>query len=136
MGSGKHKDWDVKAILDGIAAWNTRAALRPPEPSPQDAELKRLRGIIERERSRVADLVTRMEASLAQRQWLLEGRGNYAWDDDGYRKEFAAAVGDVRHVIAVFKPMARDLSDCPVTADEVAKARAPTPSPDDAAVLT
>ena len=122
------RDAEQKGYDKGLADGRAEKA-----PTPTADDTKRLRGIIERERSRVADLVSRLRTALDARQWLLEGRGSFAWDDNDFRKEFAAAVGEVKHVIAQFKPMAADWSDCPTNQKEVEEARQATA--DDAAVL-
>jgi hypothetical protein len=98
-----------------------RAALRSPEP-------ERLRAIIERERTIVANAVTALRGVIGRYSWVVEGRGSYEWDDDRFREEFVRVGKELAEALAQLHVIARDLSDCPTTQAEVDAARSPEPA--------
>lgn len=89
-------------------------------------ETTRLKGVIEHDRSKVADILAEANAVLKGYWWLAEGRGSYEFDDDRWKDEFAACMSKL---VAVFDPMrviAGDLSDSPVKWADIVAARAST----------
>lgn len=88
------------------------------------AEVERLRAVIERERSNVADGIAAMMAAIASRAWLGEpGRGSYAWDDERYQREFGAALEEIEAALEPLRRIATDWGDCPTKPEEIAAAR-------------
>lgn len=94
------------------------------------AELERVKAELgeqlEFERTRLADAVTSINKAIASRTWLADpdgGRGSYEWDDPRYRKEFGAALGEIREALEPLAKIAADWSNCPKSAEEVAAAR-------------
>jgi hypothetical protein len=90
------------------------------------AENARLAGVLERERTAAMRLGNAIHGEVNARQWAVESRGPYAWDDDEYRKEFGRALDAIEKLVAQFLAAtgARDLTDCPQSQAEVDKARA------------
>lgn len=91
-------------------------------------EIKRLQAIIERERTKYAEVMTKIKHAVEQRDWLTEGRGPYEWNDDNWHKEFAAAGKEILEALTPLEKIARDLSDCPTIQLEVDAARAYSPA--------
>lgn len=77
-----------------------------------ECALARARHAIDRDRYVVAYCITMIESACRGRQWTLEGRGSYEWDDDGYRKEFGFWLDDVLESLKPLKAVAWDKSDC------------------------
>lgn len=104
------------------AAWNTRSTPRAMEG---DAEVTRLRNILERDRSTVADGVNALKKAMASYDWLRgPGRGSYAFDDERYQKEFGDALDLIRAAIDPLLRVAGDWTDCPTSPADIAAARA------------
>lgn len=78
---------------------------------------------LERDRTTVAMAVTAMRDAMTRREWLLESRGPYEWDDDRYRDEFGQALKEISVPIDQLKKIARDWTNCPSTTREVQAAR-------------
>ncbi|MBG6177165.1 hypothetical protein IWQ55_004783 [Labrenzia sp. EL_208] len=78
----------------------------------------------ELDRSRVARALTSLNSAVRGRQWVLEGRGPYEWDDDDYRAEFSLWVDDVQKAADLFAVIARDWHGCPLDPTEIRHARA------------
>ena len=112
------------------------AARRIPTLEAEKAEVERerdeARAAIERDRSKCAGAVLGLEAALRSREWMLEGRGPYAWDDDDYRREFGAAWEEVRAAFKPFSELARDWTNCPTDPEAIKKARAALATPGEA----
>jgi|GEM_PF-3232789 len=70
------------------------------EREGQRIEVERLRGLIHRDRTGLAEAIDRMVREAASRMWVTEGRGPYAWDDDRYKDEAGDAL---RAVIRIGK---------------------------------
>lgn len=131
-GEGFDIDWragcdDCAAYLIGFdnhvqatAAWNRRA---PAAVEAQPDEVKRLRAVIERDRSKVAGALGRIRKVLNSYSWLAEGRGPYSYDDDRWQHEFGRASRDIHAEVEKLAPLAADWTDCPPTQAEVEEAR-------------
>ncbi len=78
----------------------------------------------ELDRSRVPDALTTLNAAVRSRDWVLEGRGPYEWDDDDYRAEFSLWVEDVSNAMKPFAQIASDWHGCPKSPAEIRHARA------------
>lgn len=89
----------------------------------RDVEIKRLRRVIERDRSAVARVIEAINRELAGREWVREGRGPYEWDDDRYREEFGEALKGIRRAMEPLREVAQDMSDSPTDTEEVRAAR-------------
>jgi hypothetical protein len=61
-------------------------------------EAARLRGLIDRDRTGLAEAIERMVREAGARMWVTEGRGPYAWDDERYKAEAGAALRAVIEV--------------------------------------
>lgn len=103
----------------------------------QNKELDLLRKRIEEaeaanelDRSRIPAALTELHAAIRSRDWVLEGRGSYEWDDDDYRAEFSLWVRDVTKAAELFAHIAADWHGCPLDQTAIRHARAmlyPTP---------
>lgn len=87
------------------------------------AEVRRLRGVIERDRTKAAVILGDAQGALRRRGWLAEGRGAYVWDDDRWMDEFAVVMDELKTALDPMRVLARDWSDCPPTTAEVDEAR-------------
>jgi len=93
--------------------------------------VNRLQAIIERDRTEVARALVTTRKAIVLHEWLRLGRGSYEYDDDRWRDEFGAALNDIEAAIAPLKAIAANLSDSPLSADDIARARAiPMSQPD------
>lgn len=78
----------------------------------------------ELDRSRIPTALTALNGAVRGREWVLEGRGPYEWDDDDYRAEFSLWVDDVRKAADLFAKIASDWHGCPLDQTEIRHARA------------
>ena len=85
--------------------------------------LAKARGALERDRSQVADGLTKIKAALAGRAWLREGRGSYAYDDERYQQEFGHALDEIGAALEPLRIIAGDWTDCPTDFAEITEAR-------------
>lgn len=85
---------------------------------------------LERDRSFVAETINGVHSAIQSREWLLEGRGSYEWDDDRYRDEFGQAIEAIRGPIDSLRAIAADWSNCPTDPEKIQAARAITPPAD------
>lgn len=109
--------------------------MKPAPPSDAEA-VAALKRAIERDRSTVAVAVTAIKRTLAGKEWLREGRGNYEWNDDRWMKEFGDAIDDIRTALEPLRKVAADLTNSPTTQAEVQAARrTPTAAADRVAKL-
>ena len=90
------------------------------------AEVERLRGVIERERTWSNEWITRVRAEIRNRRGISQSRGSYEWDDDEYMKEFGAALDAIENGLdkATRDTNCRSWTDCPTTQEKVDAARA------------
>ena len=78
-----------------------------------ERERGRLRDVIERDRTKTAEVISTAREVVASRAWLAEGRGSYAFDDETYQSEFGAAVTEMLAALDPLRALAADWSDCP-----------------------
>jgi hypothetical protein len=108
---------DIERKWEDDAFWRPAPVQRPESESddaPQvllaqrDAardEVKRVRELINRDRTGLAQAVDEIVKEAQGRLWIVEGRGSYEWNDDGYRKETGFAL---RAVIEIGKKALND----------------------------
>jgi hypothetical protein len=97
-------------------------------PAGGDAEVVRLRAVIERDRTLFAECVERMRTTIGVHWWMVESRGSYEWDDKKYQDEFGDALERIKAEVEKIAQRAGDLSDSPRTDAELKAARA-APAP-------
>jgi hypothetical protein len=61
-------------------------------------EIERLRQLIERDRTGLADALANIQRTVDSYTWLLEGHGPYKWNDDAYRKEAGRALKTIAQI--------------------------------------
>lgn len=90
----------------------------------QQAEIERLKDVIDVDRYKVAIGVEAVTKALNCRRWLSEGgRGPYAWDDERYQQEFGGAISEIDAALATLRGVSRDWSDSPLDPLRVAANR-------------
>ena len=102
------KERDAAATHANGATVETLVALDAAQ-----VEIKRLQGVIERDRTKTAESIAALRGIVAGRSWLGEGRGNLAWDDDKYQEEFRGMIDEFMAALDPLKALAADWSDCP-----------------------
>jgi cell division protein FtsB len=93
------------------AAVNIEAQAK--EIAELEADNERLRGVIERDRTKAAEIIGKARAVVMQRSWLVEGRGCYSYDDETYQSEFGDVFREMLEALEPLKILAADWSDCP-----------------------
>jgi alkanesulfonate monooxygenase SsuD/methylene tetrahydromethanopterin reductase-like flavin-dependent oxidoreductase (luciferase family) len=78
-----------------------------------EAEVDRLMGVVERDRTKTAESISTLRGIVAGRSWLGEGRGSYEWDDDKYQEEFRGMIAEFMSALDPLRSLAADWSDCP-----------------------
>lgn len=71
-------------------------------------EVLRVRALLHRDRTGLAEAIERMVKEAASRLWIADGRGPYAWDDEKYKEEAGTAL---RVVIEIGKKALSDSGD-------------------------
>jgi hypothetical protein len=87
------------------------------------ARVAELEASLERDRTNVMETVNAVHSEIAGRQWLLDGRGPYGWDDDRYKDEFAAALDAIRKPLEVLRKIGADWTNCPTDPAAIRDAR-------------
>lgn len=116
-------------VPERIKATVRFAAMLASAPTPasavaSEAELSRLQAVIERDRTRCADIHTKIQDVLRGREWLRLGRGSYEWNDDRWKDEFGQAIDEIQEAVKPLASIACDLTDSPRKPEEVKAARA------------
>jgi hypothetical protein len=94
------------------------------EHATAQAEVARLRNLLDIERYKVAIGIQSVAKVVQGRQWLSEpGRGCYLYDDERYQAEFGGALKEIDEALAPLRAIARDWSDCPKDPLQVAANR-------------
>ena len=106
----------------GTYGWNTRPT-PPADALPTEENEKRLKAIIERDRTKVFEAHRAIEKTLSGVDWLGENRGPYEYDDEEYQKEFGRAIKAIRNSIVPLRHIAQNMKDCPDTHAEALAAR-------------
>jgi hypothetical protein len=70
-----------------------------------EAEVLRVRELINRDRTGLAEAIDKMVKEARSRLWVVDGRGSYSWDDDRYRREAGLAL---RAIIELGKKALRE----------------------------
>lgn len=83
----------------------------------------KLRAIIERDRTKIAECTTAIKKALQGYEWLIEGRGSYEWDDDRWHEEFAHASQNIKAELEPLVRLAADHSNSPTTWAAIEEAR-------------
>lgn len=78
---------------------------------------------LERERTHVSRYARKVRLAFQSRDWIMEGRGSYEWNDDSYRDEVRHLYDDVEPNLAALEKIAGDLANCPKTQEAVEAAR-------------
>ena len=73
--------------------------------SESEAEVERVRALINRDRTGLAAAIDAMVKEAIGRLWVTEGRGPYAYDDEEYRQEAGRAL---RAIIEIGKKALND----------------------------
>ncbi|MDF2499360.1 MAG: hypothetical protein K0Q77_74 [Anaerosporomusa subterranea] len=76
--------------------------------------LQRVRDLeqtLEQERTEVAKGVNAIKQAIKLRNWMLEGRGPYAYNDDRWIGEFADAIKEIESALDPLERIARDTSN-------------------------
>lgn len=110
-----------------LHSWAATAAFlieRTKEYDKLAERVKQAEAANERDRSRIPTALTTLHSAVQSRDWVLEGRGPYEWDDDDYRAEFSLWVNDVREAAKMFAKIASDWHGCPMDQTEIRHARA------------
>lgn len=120
---------ELEAVLNQLTTLRTDSAQLREKNEELLTEPKRLRAIIERERTAAMTWTERIGAAVRNHRGISQSRGPYEWDDDEYFKEFGAALDDIERALtrAVRDTNALSLADCPTTRAEVIAARTATP---------
>lgn len=79
----------------------------------KDAEIERLKAVIERDRTKTAEILGATNGVVRKWSWLGEGRGCYEWDDDRYQDEFKQMIDALKDATDPMRALAADWSDCP-----------------------
>lgn len=60
-----------------------------------EAEVKRVRGLIDRDRTGLANALAEVKARAQASYWIVEGRGSYTWNDERYRRETGKVLEEI-----------------------------------------
>lgn len=75
-------------------------------------EVEKLRVAIETDRAKLAIGIQKMDGVIAGREWMIEGRGPYEWDDENYQKEFQSACSDIHASMKSLRQISNDWTNC------------------------
>jgi len=100
-----------------------------PARSGQDTKLKETQAMLEYDRTKVAECITRIKKTLDGYDWLITGRGSYSWNDDRWHEEFRRASESIREDLEPMEKIAADWRNCPTKAEDIRAARSATPGP-------
>lgn len=103
----------ARETIDGLVGERDEAVKKVSELGEQ----------LEHDRSLVAACVTSAKEAVTVRDWLMEGRGPYEWNDDRWHKEFYAAAKEFLDAIEPMRRVAQNWKDCPMDGAAVAQAR-------------
>ena len=118
LASARNLEWLDENTL-GMLAYSTANDAIPLAESlagkieALERERGRLRDVIERDRTKTAEVISTARGVLASRAWLAEGRGSYEFDDEKYQEEFGAAITEILVALDPLRALAADWSDCP-----------------------
>lgn len=81
-----------------LAAAEARAERAEATVAELDAEVKRLKGLLDRDRTGLASALSRIDREVSGRMWVADSRGCYEWDDDAYKAEAGDALRTVQAI--------------------------------------
>lgn len=89
FGSISRRNNARRELIEDLAAAleSDRALLQEAQ-----AEVLRVRDLINRDKTGLAQAIDEMVKEAQGRLWIVEGRGSYEWDDERYRKEAGLAL--------------------------------------------
>jgi hypothetical protein len=85
--------------------------------------VERLRAIIERDRTGVAQGVRAVRKAITEHEWLRLGRDSYEYDDERWKDEFGDALDAIERAMEPLRVVAANLRDSPIEAEAIAAAR-------------
>ncbi len=116
-GAARDANKPIPATSPGVTAAAIEAATRIRNLSAQLSEARRerdrLQDVIERDRTKAAEIIGEIRGAVEPYRWLGEGRGSYAWDDDRYQMEFSNCMAALYAALDPLRCLASDWSDCP-----------------------
>ncbi len=94
-----HTPWPIPPLADpsGMLGWTNQEVANML--AVKDAERERLRDAFKTESDALFNLINGVKKELISRDWLIEGRGSYEWDDDRYRHEARLAFDAAKAVL-------------------------------------
>lgn len=98
----------------------TQSQTPRPEMLPK---LKEAQAMLEYDRTKIAEFITRLKKTLDGYDWLITGRGSYSWDDDRWHDEFRRASESIREDLEPLERIAADWHNCPTKAEDIKAAR-------------
>lgn len=98
-------------VFDANNQWRLDYNALAEERDALQSDNRRLRMVIERDRSIVATAEAGIARAIGQYWHLLEGRGSYEWDDDKWRDEFRDACKAIRTQAVPLRKIGGDRSD-------------------------
>lgn len=117
----KHNNHDWAAMVAALKSSNEKMQAEHDGLKKRVVEAESAN---ELDRSRIPVAMTELNAAVRSRDWVLDGRGPYSWDDDDYRAEFSLWVQDVKKAVTFFARIASDWHGCPMDQAEIRHARA------------
>lgn len=85
-------------LEDHRAVENSHAALRK-QVEAAEAKVTALRDALEADVTDLWQVTNAIKAAIDARDWITQGRGPYAWDDDRYKEEAGRAFQDILALI-------------------------------------
>ena len=93
-------------------------------PDEYEEEIKRLKRVIEHDRTLINRIYCKINQAINGHAWLLEEqRGSYAYDDTRYYNEFGDCLRNIRLEIEDLKEIGSNWVDCPLDTNEIILAR-------------
>lgn len=86
---------DVRKGSEGAMFDATLIAHAPADLRLLLDQVHDLQAALHRDQTGLAASLDAVRKAAEARTWLLDGRGPYAWDDDGYRKEAGLALNEI-----------------------------------------
>ncbi len=87
-----------KKLLASEDPYRAQVREREEEHAALRAEVERLRHALHRDRTGLANAIDAVRTEIRMRMWILDGRGPYEWDDEGYRNEAGEALRTIARI--------------------------------------